>query len=79
MEDGRTLPILFKHYLKLGGRIGAFHVDSSFGTLDAFLLIDLTQAPANMLARYMGKEAAARFISLHEQGGQETRQDISAG
>ena len=79
MEDGRTLPILFKHYLKLGGRIGAFHVDSSFGTLDAFLLIDLTQAPANMLARYMGKEAAARFISLHEQDGQETRQDISAG
>ena len=61
MEDGRTLPILFKHYLKLGGRIGAFHVDSAFGTLDAFLLIDLMDAPEKMLVRYLGKEGAAAF------------------
>lgn len=65
MEDGRTLPILFKHYLKLGGKIGAFHVDNSFGTLDAFLLIDLLDAPMNMLNRYMGKEEAAAFIASH--------------
>ncbi len=65
MEDGRSLPILFKHYLKLGGKIGAFHVDSTFGTLDAFLLIDLMDAPANMLGRYMGKAAAAAFKEQH--------------
>ncbi|UZP66325.1 lysophospholipid acyltransferase family protein [Desulfovibrio mangrovi] len=65
MENGRPLPILFKHYLKLGGRIGAFHEDNSFGTLDAFLLIDLAQAPRNMLCRYMGKEAANAFLLHH--------------
>ena len=56
-EQGRGIPILFKHYLKLGGRIAAFHRDTSFNTLDAFLFVDLPQAPENMLRRYMGPTA----------------------
>ncbi len=67
MEDGRALPILFKHYLKLGGKIGAFHVDNAFGTLDAFLLIDLMDAPERMLSRYLGKEESAAFVEMHRK------------
>jgi len=62
IEGGRTVPVLFKHYLKLGGRIGGFHVDTAFRTLDAFLCIDLADAPPAMLQRYMGREQAVTFL-----------------
>ena len=65
LENGHGLPILFKHYLKLGGSIANFHVDASFGTLDAFLLIDLAKAPQKTLLRYMGEEAVGRFLQPH--------------
>jgi putative hemolysin len=54
LDGSRGLPILFKHYLKMGGKIGAFHLDRAFNTLDAFLLIDLAQTPRKLLERYMG-------------------------
>jgi putative hemolysin len=63
IEGGRGLPILFKHYLKLGGKIGAFHLDTAFNTLDAFLLMDLVDSPRGMLERYMTLEGAARFLA----------------
>ncbi len=63
IEGGRGIPILFKHYLKLGGKIGAFHIDTTFNTLDAFLLMDLLHSPKNMLERYMTPEGAAHFLA----------------
>lgn len=61
MEGGRTLPILFKHYLQLGGRIAAFHEDRTFGTLDALLVVDLLNAPDKQLRRYVGEEGMRRM------------------
>ena len=61
MEGGRTLPILFKHYLQLGGRIAAFHEDRTFGTLDALLVVDLLNAPDKQLRRYVGEEGMRRL------------------
>lgn len=68
IEGGRGIPILFKHYLKLGGKIGAFHLDTAFNTLDAFLLMDLVESPRSMLERYMGREGATEVLS---RGGKE--------
>lgn len=60
------LPILLKQYLKLGGRVLGFNVDPRFSNvLDALILVDLTQAKPEWLARYMGKEALARFHAYH--------------
>lgn len=61
MENGRSLPILFKHYLQLGGRIAAFHQDAAFGTLDALLVVDLLTAPERPLRRYLGDEGLQRL------------------
>lgn len=61
MEDGRALPILFKHYLQLGGRIAAFHEDRRFGTLDALLVVDLLNAPDKLLRRYVGDDGLKRL------------------
>ncbi len=61
MEGGRALPILFKHYLQLGGRIAAFHEDRRFGTLDALLVVDLLNVPDKLLRRYVGDEGLQRL------------------
>ena len=63
MEGGRGLPILFKHYLQLGGRIAAFHEDRAFGTLDALLVVDLLNAPEKQLRRFLGEEGMAALRS----------------
>ena len=46
MESNRAgIPILLKHYLKLGGRILGFNLDPSFNdVVDGLILVDLTQA-----------------------------------
>ena len=54
-----------KHYFKMGGRIAALHRDAGFGSLDAFLLVDLPHAPEAMLRRYMGREDAAAYVAHH--------------
>jgi putative hemolysin len=58
LENGKGLPILFKHYLQLGGSIAAFHEDRSFGTLDALMVVDLAGIPEKTLARYLGEAGA---------------------
>lgn len=65
LNNGRGIPILFKHYLKLGGRIAAFHQDDAFNTLDGLLLVDLPKAPLPLLARYMGAEQARNYVRSH--------------
>ncbi len=56
IEGDKGLPILFKHYLQLGGRIAAFHEDKDFGTLDALLVVDLAHTPKKVLLRYLSPE-----------------------
>lgn len=75
MEGGRTIPILFKHYLKLGGRIATFHVDRAFGSLDAFLIIDLLESPPRMLQRFMGAEGLARYYAQTPRAAGEGASD----
>ncbi len=58
LEGGKSLPVLFKHYLQLGGRIAAFHEDGAFGTLDALMVVDLATVPAKVLSRYTGGECS---------------------
>jgi len=65
IEGDKGLPILFKHYLQLGGRIAAFHEDRKFGTLDALMIVDLAQAPEKLLLRYMGAEGLRMLRMAH--------------
>jgi len=59
-SNGAGIPILLKHYLKLGGRILGFNVDPSFSNVvDALILVDLTQTDTALLERVMGKDQAA--------------------
>lgn len=62
--DGKGVPVLLKQYLKLGGELVAFHVDRKFSnTLDSLIVVDLRKTDLRVLERYMGKKAAAQFLS----------------
>ncbi|MCP5144234.1 MAG: lysophospholipid acyltransferase family protein [Gammaproteobacteria bacterium] len=67
--DGRGIPILLRHYLKLGGRILGFNVDPLFGqALDCLLTVDLRAVGRTTLEKYMGPAAVAEFIERHADG-----------
>ncbi len=62
--DGKSIPVLLRQYLRLGGRMAAFNVDEAFGnTLDCFVIVDVHQTPERVLQRYCGKEQAQRLRS----------------
>lgn len=64
--DRKGVPILLKHYLKLGGRVLGFNTDDQFGdALDGLILVDLRASDPRILARYMGDEGAAGFLAYH--------------
>ena len=65
-DDGKSLPVLLRHYLKLNGEVLAWNVDRDFGdVLDALLLVDLRRTDPRLLRRYMGAEGAAAFLARH--------------
>ncbi len=64
--DGKGLPVLLRHYLKLGGRILAFNVDSDFADcLDGLIYVDLTRTDTRVLSKFMGKAEAQTFLAHH--------------
>ena len=70
--DRKGVPVLLRQYVKLGGKLMAFTVDSSFGNgLDGLLLVDLRKGDRKILERYLGEDASAAFLNFHE--GQPTR------
>ena len=65
--DGKGIPILLRQYAKIGGKMLGFNVDRKFSNvLDGLVVVDLRQTDPDVLDRYMGREAAAKFRSIHE-------------
>lgn len=61
------VPILLKHYLKLGGKIIGFNVDSEFqNCVDGLILVDLRETQAKVLKFYMSKEGLDQFHNFHK-------------
>lgn len=65
-DDGKSIPILIKHYHRLGGRLLGFNVDPKFSrVLDGLVVMDLRQTQPSSLERYMGKSGLAAFRRYH--------------
>jgi putative hemolysin len=65
-SDGKGVPVLVRHYMKLGGKFLGFNVDAKFSNvLDGLLMVDLREAKPDLLARYFGKKGASDFLRLH--------------
>ena len=66
-EDGKSVPVLLKHYLKLNGRLIGFNVDQDFGgCLDGLILVDLTRTDPRLLALHLGEQGAREFLAHHD-------------
>ncbi len=54
--DGKGIPVLLRHYLKLNGKFCAFNIDPAFGNcMDGLIVVDLDTAPPKQTERYMRK------------------------
>jgi putative hemolysin len=66
--DNKGIPILLKHYLKMGGKILGFNRDPDFNNaLDVFIVVDLLNSPRKLIELYFGKEGAEAFYSYHSE------------
>jgi|YNPNPStandDraft_1061719.scaffolds.fasta_scaffold18163_3 putative hemolysin len=64
--DRKGIPILMKHYLKLGGKFLCFSEDPDFGdVLDGLILVDLARTEKRVLEKYMGPEGTRSFLAHH--------------
>ena len=67
--DGKGIPVLIRHYVKIGGLVLCFNVDPKFSNaLDGLILADLRRATPAMLDRCMGRAGAAVFRAWHARG-----------
>lgn len=67
------VPVLLKHYLKLGGKLLAFNVDPDFSNvLDGLIIVDLTKTDPTMLKKYMTPEGFERFMEFHKKEEPDT-------
>jgi putative hemolysin len=65
--DGRGVPVLLRHYLKLGGRLLGFNIDPDFSNaLDGLIVVDLTRTEPKLLQRYLGRNEAAEFLKYQK-------------
>jgi len=56
-DDGKRVPVLIKHYLKLNGQFIAFNLDRDFAdVVDGLVVVDLLQTETKLLDRFMGME-----------------------
>lgn len=74
--DGKGIPVLLKHYLRLNGTILSFNVDKAFSSvIDGLILVDLTETEPRLLSKYMGEENCRAFLAKH---GVSFERDTSA-
>lgn len=60
--DGKGIPVLLKHYLKLNATVLNFNVDADFSnSLDALILVDTTQIPKLLLKKYFGEAGVGQL------------------
>ena len=60
------VPVLLRQYLRLGGRLLGFSVDSDFSNaVDGLIVVDLTRTEPKLLDRYLGKEEADAFRAVN--------------
>lgn len=65
-KDGKGIPILLKHYLRLNARILSFNVDRQFSNvIDSLILVDMTKSDGKLLGRFMSPQGYKTFARYH--------------
>ena len=65
-QDGKGIPILLRHYLKLNAAIICFNLDKKFSNVvDGLMRVDLTKTDIRLLRRFMGDQGFQSFARHH--------------
>jgi putative hemolysin len=65
-QDGKGVPILIKHYLRLNAKLLDFGVwKNHSNAVVSFIMVDLTTSDPKFLRRYMGAEGYENFMKHH--------------
>jgi putative hemolysin len=73
-DDGKRVPILIKHYLKLNGQFIAFNVDRKFAdAIDGLVVVDLLKTAPKLLDRFMGKAGRRAYLGYWSIAAQPVR------
>lgn len=71
-SDGKGVPTLIKHYLKLNAKFIAFNLDRRFShVVDGLVVVDLTETDPKILRRFMGEAGYNAFSAHHGSGRTE--------
>lgn len=66
--DGKGIPTLLKHYLKLNATLLSFNVDKDFSSVvDGLIMVDFTETDPRLLAKYMGDENCRGYLARHQK------------
>ncbi len=64
--DGKGLPVLLKHYLRLNGTILSFNVDKAFSSvLDGLIMVDVVEADPRLPSKFMGEAMWRAYLKYH--------------
>lgn len=67
--DQKGVPVLLRQYLKLGGKLLGFNLDTQFGdAIDGLIMVDLPRTDLKTLQKYMGREEALAYLAQHQAG-----------
>lgn len=62
-RDGKRVPVLIKHYLKLNGQFIAFNIDREFcDAIDGLVVVELMKTETKLLDRFMGEEGRRAYM-----------------
>lgn len=66
-KDGKGIPILLRHYLRLNASILCFNVDTKFANVvDGLIRVDLTSTDDRLLRRFLGEDGFKSFARYHK-------------
>ena len=66
--DGKGIPTLLKHYLKLNATLLSFNVDKDFSSVvDGLIMVDFTETDPRLLSKYMGEENCRQYLASHKK------------
>ena len=63
IDNGKSIPMLIRHYLALNGRFASFSINQHFNhSLDGLIIVDLRLTQDKYLNRYLGKDGTKDFL-----------------
>ncbi len=65
-KDGKGIPILLRHYLKINGQLISFNLDTSFSNVvDGLLLVEVPHNDPKLIKRWLGKDGYRLIMRTH--------------